>query len=123
RFGLTVGASTAVTGLPTLSTGLSRKLRILREAALLIGDALSALTTCYGGELPILRKTALLSGGALSAFTACLRRPPPVLREAALLIRHGLAAHTGDLPLALLIHRSESAIRSTAVLSWYVSHY
>jgi hypothetical protein len=112
-----------MTGLSTFAACLGGKLWILRKAALLIGHALAALTARDGRELSILRKTALRARDALAAFAACLGGQTPVLREAALLVRDGLTAHACYLPLALLIHRRESAVRRAAILSWYVSHY
>src|ERR1700722_13798141 len=94
----------AMTGLPTLAARLGSELRILREAAFLIGHALPAFTTRHRGELPILRKTTLRAGHALPALTTGLSRQPPVLREAALLIRNRFTTHTCDLPLPLLVH-------------------
>src|SRR3569833_1271195 len=83
---------------------------------------LSTLTACLGGKLRILREAALLVRNALPALAARVGGQLAVLRETALLVRNRLAAHTCNLSLPLLIHRRESAIGSASILSWFVSH-
>src|SRR5947207_15646748 len=96
---------------PVLPCGpLGRKLRMLREAALLIGHALSTLAPGDRRERAILREAALGAGNALPALASGLCREPPVLREAALLVRYRLATHARYLPLPLRVHRCEPAV-------------
>jgi len=98
------GSAAAMTGLAALAAGFCGELGILREAALLIRDALTSLAARYGGELAILRKTAFRAGHALPALAARFGRQPAVLLETALLIRDRLAAHACYLPLPLGVH-------------------
>ena len=121
-FGIGAARTTTVTGLSALTTRLGGELRVLREAAFLVGNALAALAARDRRELPILRETALRARYALSALAAGFGGAPPVLRETAFLVRNRLAAHTCNLALPLLIHRRESTIGSASVLSWFVSH-
>jgi len=98
------GPAATVTGLAALAAGFGGELGILREAALLIRDALTSLAARYGGELAILRKAAFRTRDALPALATRFGREPAVLREAALLIRDRLAAHACYLPLPLGVH-------------------
>src|SRR5437762_3111171 len=101
----------SVTRLSSLAPRLGRKLRMLREAALLIGHALSTLAPGDRRERAILREASLGAGNALPALASGLSREPPVLREAALLVRYRLATHARYLPLPLRVHRCEPAVR------------
>src|SRR5215472_1300959 len=104
-------STASVARLPALAAGLGRQLRVLREAALLVRDALPALAACDRRELAVLREAALGSRDALSALAAGLGGQAAILREAALFVRHGLAAHAGNLPLPFCVHRGEATMR------------
>src|SRR5579871_1265609 len=110
-------SAVSVAGLAALAAGLGRELRVLREAALLVRDALSALAPCDRCECAVLREAALGTGHTLPALASRLRRQAAILREAALLVRDGFASHTGDLPLAFCVHRCEAAMRQPSVRS------
>jgi hypothetical protein len=72
--------------LAALAASLGRKIMVLREAALFIGDACATLPASRRGECMIARKAAFLSGDSGAAFAR-------------------------DLTLLLFIHRSEAAVR------------
>src|SRR5579864_4554268 len=110
-------SAVSVARLAALAAGFSGELRVLREAALLVRDALPALAPCDRRERAVLREAALGTGHTLPALASRLSRQAAILREAALLVRDGLASHTGDLPLAFCVHRCEAAMRQPSVRS------
>src|SRR3984893_1807693 len=113
----------SVACLPALATRLGRKLRMLREAALLVRHTLSALAPGDRRERAILREAALRAGNALPALAPGLCRQSPVLREAALLVRYRLATHARYLPLPLRVHRCEPTVRYAPFMNCSLSHH
>src|SRR3954464_1906672 len=112
-----------MTGLPALASGLCCELRVLRKAALLIRYALSALASRFRRKRAVLREAAFRARHTLPTLASGLCRQTSVLGEAALRVRDGLATHARDFPLAFRVHRSETAARSTSVLSPALSHH
>src|SRR3569833_4777385 len=121
-FGAGAARAATVACLSTLTACLRGKLRILREAALLVRNALTALAARDGGQLAVLRKTTLRARHALPALATGFGGQPANLREPALLVRNRQATHTCNLALPLQIHRRESPKGSATILSWFVSH-
>src|ERR1700732_2147669 len=117
------GPAASVARLSPLAPRLGRKLRMLREAALLIGHTLSTLAPGDRRERAILREAALRAGNALPALAPGLCRQSPVLREAALLVRYRLATHARNLPLPLRVHRCEPTVRYAPFMNCSLSHH
>src|SRR5882672_2039158 len=113
----------SVACLSALATRLGRKLRMLREAALLVRHTLSTLAPGDRRERAILREAPLRAGNALPALAPGLCRQPPVLREAALLVRYRLATHARYLPLPLRVHRCEPTVRDAPFMNCSLSHH
>src|SRR6267142_2079455 len=84
---------------------------------------LSALATRLGRKLRMLREAALLVRHTLSTLAPGDRRERAILREAALLVRYRLATHARNLPLPLRVHRCEPAVRYAPFMNCSLSHH